>query len=125
MPHEAATARVLQGAGCQQAGDLDGAIASFEAARASFERLGARLDLRNLSDIISAPPAEAARPAGLTAREIEVLCLVASGITNKAIAAQLHLSEKTVARHLSNIFIKIQVSSRAAATAFAFEHAIV
>lgn len=122
VPHEAATARMLLGAGCQQAGDLDGAIAAFEAARASFERLGARLDLRKLSDITSVT---AAGPAGLSPRELEVLQLVASGITNKAIAAELHLSEKTVARHLSNIFAKIQVNTRAAATAFAFEHRIV
>ena len=56
MPHEAATARMLQGVACQQAGDLDGAVASFDAARSAFERLGAQLDLRNLSDI-TAPTA--------------------------------------------------------------------
>ena len=122
VPHEEATARMLQGAACQQAGDLDGAIVSFDAARAAFERLGAMIDLRNLSDITSARPD---RPSGLSPREIEVLRLVASGITNKQIAARLHLSEKTVARHLSNIFTKIDVGSRAGATAFAFEHRMV
>jgi DNA-binding NarL/FixJ family response regulator len=122
VPHEVATARMLQGVACQHAGDGEGAIASFDAARSSFERLGARLDLRDLSDIASVSPES---PAGLTAREVEVLRLVASGITNKQIAAQLHLSEKTVARHLSNIFIKIQVGSRSAATAFAFGQGLV
>jgi DNA-binding NarL/FixJ family response regulator len=65
------------------------------------------------------------RPAGLTEREVEVLCLVAAGHTNKEIAASLHLSAKTVSRHLTNIFTKIDVPSRAAATAFAFEHHLI
>jgi DNA-binding NarL/FixJ family response regulator len=64
-------------------------------------------------------------PNGLTGREAEVLCLVASGQTNKEMAADLGLSEKTIERHLSNIFTKIGVPTRAAATAFAFEHQIV
>ena len=63
--------------------------------------------------------------AQLTARELEVLRLVASGRTNRAIAAKLFLSEKTVDRHLSNIFDKLDVSSRAAATAFAYTHKLV
>jgi DNA-binding NarL/FixJ family response regulator len=63
--------------------------------------------------------------AGLTAREIEVLRLVATGKTNRAIAADLFLSEKTVARHISNIFTKLTVSSRSAATAYAYEHDLV
>jgi DNA-binding NarL/FixJ family response regulator len=66
-----------------------------------------------------------ALPNGLTAREAEVLRLIAGGLSNKDIAAELHLSVKTVSRHLSNIFTKIGVSSRAAATAFAFEHDLV
>ena len=61
---------------------------------------------------------------GLTARELEVLRLVASGASNKVTAAELVLSEKTVERHLSNIFAKLGVSSRAAATAFAYEHGL-
>ena len=63
-------------------------------------------------------------PAGLSGRELEVLLLVASGATNKAIARDLSLSEKTVARHVSNIFTKLDVPSRAAATAYAFEHGL-
>jgi DNA-binding NarL/FixJ family response regulator len=61
----------------------------------------------------------------LSARECEVLALVAQGHTNRAIAAKLFLSEKTVARHLSNIFAKLGVSSRAAATGYAYEHGLV
>jgi Response regulator containing a CheY-like receiver domain and an HTH DNA-binding domain len=122
VPHELATARMLQGAACRGAGDLDGAAASLEAAGTLFEQLGATLDLRNLRDISSTAPD---LPAGLTKREVEVLRLVADGMTNKQIAQQLFLSEKTVARHLSNIFTKIDVASRSAATAFAFEHRLV
>jgi DNA-binding NarL/FixJ family response regulator len=62
---------------------------------------------------------------GLTARQIEVLRLVAGGRSNREVAAELYLSEKTVSRHLTNIFTKIGVSSRAAATAFAYEHGVV
>ena len=70
-------------------------------------------------------PARAKDTGGLTARELEVLRLVAAGKTNRAIAADLFLSEKTVARHVSNIFVKLGVSSRAAATAYAYEHDLV
>lgn len=122
VPHEVATARMLHGAACRQAGDLDGAAASFEAAGTIFEQLGAALDLRNLRDMTGTTPD---LPAGLSRREVEVLRLVAAGMTNKQIAGQLYLSEKTVSRHLSNIFAKIDVASRAAATAFAFEHGLV
>ncbi len=122
VPHEVATARMLRGAACRQVGDIDGAAASLEAARAQFEQLGAALDLRNLRDIAGSTPA---LPSGLTAREAEVLRHVATGMTNKQIAAALFLSEKTISRHLSNIFVKIDVTSRSAATAFAYEHRLV
>ncbi len=122
VPHEVATARMLHGAACQQAGDLDGATTSFEAARTLFDQLGATLDLRNLRAISTA---RADLPSGLSQREVEVLRTVAAGLTNKQIADQLHLSEKTVARHLSNIFTKLDVTSRTAATAFAFEHNLI
>ncbi|MBK5287883.1 MAG: hypothetical protein JJE46_05380 [Acidimicrobiia bacterium] len=121
VPYEVATARMLQGSGCRKAGDLDGAAASLAAAREIFEQLGAALDLRHVG-LMSATPQ---LPAGLSAREAEVLRLVATGATNKQIAEELFLSEKTVSRHLSNIFTKINVTSRAAATAFAFEQRIV
>jgi DNA-binding CsgD family transcriptional regulator len=123
VPHEAATARMLQGSACRKAGDADGAAAAFAAARDRFERLGADLDLRHLRDVSTAGATPL--PAGLSAREAEVLRLVAEGLTNKQIAQRLTLSEKTVSRHLSNIFTKIGVTSRAAATAFAFEHRLV
>ncbi len=122
VPYEVATARMLHGAACRQAGDLDGAATSFGAARALFEQLGATLDLRNLRDITGTTRE---LPAGLSQRELEVLRLVANGMTNKQIAGELCLSEKTVARHLSNIFTKINVTSRSAATAFAFDHRLV
>jgi DNA-binding NarL/FixJ family response regulator len=91
------------------------------AAEAVFEQIGARLDARRTRNTQGDEPA----PGGLSRREIEVLKLVAAGYGNKAIAGELFLSEKTVSRHLSNIFAKIGVSSRAAATAYAFEHGIV
>ncbi|MDQ4098782.1 MAG: response regulator transcription factor [Actinomycetota bacterium] len=120
VPHEAATVRLLIGEGCRESGDPEGAVAAFNAAARAFERLGAALDLRTARDSLDRSPV----PGGLTEREAEVLCLVATGLTNKEIAARLFLSDKTVARHLSNIFVKLGVTSRAAATAFAFEHGI-
>jgi len=117
VPYEVATARTVLAQALRDAGDEDGAQESFAAARSLFDQIGARLDARGV-DHDDAPPL----PAGLTAREAEVLRLLATGLSNKEIAATLHLSVKTVSRHLSNIFTKIGVSSRAAATAFAFEH---
>ncbi len=117
---EVATTRTVLAQALLDAGDQEGARESFEAARALFDQMGARLDARSIDDV--GPPT---RPGGLTNRETEVLCLVASGLSNKDIAAELHLSTKTVSRHLSNIFTKIGVSSRAAATAYAFEHQLV
>jgi DNA-binding CsgD family transcriptional regulator len=122
-PYLAARVRVLVGTACRALGDLDGAALELDAARAMFERLGATPDLAALDE----PPPVAApgRPHGLTARELEVLRLVAAGKTNKAIAKELFLSEKTVDRHVSNIFTKVNVPSRAAATAYAYEHKLV
>ncbi|MEA2974092.1 MAG: hypothetical protein QOG82_2550 [Actinomycetota bacterium] len=121
VPYEAATVRLLLGEACRGAGDEDGAKASFGAAARLFERVGAVLDAKRIDDALRAPTA---LPAGLTDREGEVLRLVAAGLSNKQIAARLYLSDKTVARHLSNIFLKIGVSTRSAATAFAFERGI-
>ena len=117
VPYEEATARTLLGRALQVAGDLDQARRSFEAAADLFSRIGAHLDASEVYDAARPRP-----PAGLTEREVEVLRLVAAGLTNNDIASQLFLSGKTVSRHLSNIFTKIGVSSRAGATAFAFEH---
>ena len=121
VPYEVATAQLLLGQACRNSGDEDGAGRSLTQAATIFERLGAALDSQQLRGLHAA----ANLPAGLTTREAEVLGLVASGRTNKEIALTLHLSERTVARHLSNIFTKVGVSSRAAATAFAFEHDLV
>jgi ATP/maltotriose-dependent transcriptional regulator MalT len=117
VPYEEATARTLLGQALRRVGDDTGATASFDFAARLFEHIGARLDAREaLGD------SKPALPAGLTEREAEVLRLVAGGLTNNEIASELFLSPKTVSRHLSNIFTKIGVSSRASATAFAIEH---
>jgi DNA-binding NarL/FixJ family response regulator len=88
----------------------------LEAARDAFVRLGASVDVARLGG--------AGTAHGLSPRELQVLRLVAAGETNKAIAAELVLSERTVDRHVSNILAKLRVSSRAAATAFAYEHGL-
>lgn len=95
----------------------------LDAARGVFQELGAALDLARIDSLSRAP--SGATAGGLTAREIEVLRLIATGRTNHAIAVELVISEKTVARHVSNIFDKLGVSSRAAATAYAYEHRLV
>ena len=120
VPYEEATARTLLGQARRYAGDEAGATASFEAAAQLFEHIGARLDAG-----LVLGGAKRALPSGLTEREVEVLRLIAAGKTNNEIAAELFLSTKTVSRHLSNIFTKIDVTSRAAATAFAFENHLV
>jgi DNA-binding NarL/FixJ family response regulator len=95
----------------------------FDAARWVFGELGAATDLAAVARLSRHEPSKA--PGGLSLREVQVLRLVATGKTNRAIAEELFLSEKTVARHLSNIFTKLDVSSRSAATAYAFSHGIV
>lgn len=121
-PYEAAQARVLMGLACRALGDRDGAGLELEAARATFKRLGAAPDIARLDALSRKDRPE--RMYGLTPRELQVLRLVAAGRTNKAIAAELCLSGKTVDRHMSNIFTKLDVPSRAAATAWAYEHAL-
>ncbi|HSC51644.1 MAG TPA: response regulator transcription factor [Gaiellaceae bacterium] len=121
-PYEAARARVLVGLACLALDDEDGGRLELGAARTAFEELGARPDLGRLDRLRPSP--SAASPHGLTPRELQVLRLVASGETNRAIAAELVLSERTVDRHVSNIYAKLLVSSRAAATAYAYEHGL-
>jgi DNA-binding NarL/FixJ family response regulator len=122
-PYRVARVRVLAGLACRALGDEEGARLELAAARALFEQLGAAPDLARLASLTrDAPPGQR---HGLTPRELQVLRLVAAGKTNKAIAAELYLSEKTVDRHVSNVFTKLDVSSRAAATAFAYEHALI
>jgi DNA-binding CsgD family transcriptional regulator len=117
-PYEAARARVLVGQACRALGDDDAFALEFGAARNAFEELGATPDLVSL-DSLTAPAGET---HGLTARELEVLRLLATGKSNREIAASLVISEHTVARHVQNIFTKLGVPSRTAAGAFAFEH---
>jgi DNA-binding NarL/FixJ family response regulator len=122
--YDAARVRGLIGLACQELGDGDGASLHFDAARDAFSRCGAVPDLARLDEVMHGSPG-AGTAGGLTAREIEVLRLVAAGSTNREIASRLYLSEHTVARHLQNIFVKLGVSSRTAASAFAFEHDLV
>ena len=121
-PYEVARAQVLIGLACRDLGDHDSADWELEAARAGFTRLGAIPDLDRLTKLSTGPTE---RPAGLTPRELEVLRLVAAGKPNKAIAAELVLSERTVDRHVSSILTKLGVPSRSAATAYAFAHQLV
>jgi ATP/maltotriose-dependent transcriptional regulator MalT len=118
---EVAETRALVGLAMRELGDREGGELELQSARRAFERLGASADSRRFT--LGTEPAPAATP--LTARECEVLALVASGSTNRQIAAELVVSEHTVARHLSNIFTKLGVSSRTAAAAYAFEHDLV
>lgn len=122
MPYESARTRVQIGLAYRALGDHDSAALEFDSAREIFDRLGARPDMVSVTALVKA----AARPDGpLTRRECEVLRLVAAGNTNRGIATQLVLSEYTVARHLQNIFAKLGLSSRAAATAYAYEHRLI
>ncbi len=118
VPYEIARTRVLVGGACRALGDEESGSLELDAARLLFERLGAKPDLARLG-----APTTAGH--GLSRRELEVLRLVAAGKTNREIAASLVISEHTVARHVQNIFAKLGLSSRAAATAFAFEHELV
>lgn len=120
-PFDRARARVLAGRALAAVGDTEASRRELEAARTAFRQLGAR----PAADEVDRLLAPDSLPSGLTAREAEVLRLVASGRSNAQIAADLVLSEKTVARHLSNIFTKLAVGSRTAATAYAFEHGLV
>lgn len=120
-PYDTAVVRLLVGRCLLALSDASSAERELVAARTAFRRLGAA----PMADAASALLAPAALPGGLTAREVEVLRLVASGRSNPQIANELVLSEKTVARHLSNIFGKLDVGSRTAAAAWAFEHGLV
>jgi ATP/maltotriose-dependent transcriptional regulator MalT len=122
-PYEAARVRVLAGLACYAVGDNEGAGLELDAARIVFEQLGATPDLARID--LLATGASSGHPHGLTPRELQVLRLVATGKTNKAIAAELFVSGKTVDRHVSNIFNKLDVPSRAAATAHAYEHKLI
>jgi DNA-binding NarL/FixJ family response regulator len=119
LPYEAARARLLLGLALRAAGDEEDAVLELRSAIAGFDRLGAVPDRDAATALL---PGSADLPGGLTAREAQVLRLVAAGKSNREIAADLVISEHTVARHLQNMFAKLGVSSRSGATAFAFEH---
>ena len=121
-PYETARARELVARACRALGDEDAAVMEVAAARSALEALGAAPALAEI-DALEIPAARA-DAHGLTPRELEVLRLVAAGKTNREVAAELVLSERTVERHVSNIFAKLGVPTRAAATAFGYEHKI-
>jgi DNA-binding NarL/FixJ family response regulator len=120
-PYETARVRRLIGQALQALGDADAAALEFDAARRTFSELGAGPDLARLELIVERGSSRTDR---LSRREVEVLALLAQGKTNRAIAADLGISGRTVDRHVSNIFVKIDVATRSAATAYAFEHGL-
>jgi DNA-binding CsgD family transcriptional regulator len=124
-PYVSARIRLLMARAFQVLGDTDGVALEVDAARKVFVQLGAAPDVAAIEGMAAAAPTRPTPAHGLSARELEVLLLVASGKTNKAIANALFLSEKTVDRHVSNVFVKLDVSTRAAATAWAYQHRLV
>lgn len=122
-PFEAARCRVLTALAWRSLGDEASASMELDAARAEFLELGATPDVLRVDALTRS--GRPGRFGALTPRELEVVRLVAEGKTNRAIADLLYLSEKTVDRHLSNVFAKLGVSSRAAATAYAYEHSLI
>jgi DNA-binding NarL/FixJ family response regulator len=127
-PYLSARSRLLVARAFRALGDEDGAALERDAAKKVFVQLGATPDIRAAEEMMTAAVPAAGSGVdthGLSPRELEVLRLVASGKTNRTIAAELFLSEKTIDRHVSNIFGKLNVSSRSAATAWAYQHRLV
>jgi DNA-binding CsgD family transcriptional regulator len=122
-PYESARARELIGLACRNLGDEDTARLELEAARETFVRLGAATDLARIEG--PAGLGNVADSHGLTKRELEVLRLLCAGETNREIAKNLIVSIRTVDRHVSNIYAKLGVSSRAAATTYAHQHDLI
>ena len=116
--YNASKACVLLATAYESLGDVDAARRELEAAASVFDRLGALPDARSVAVLRGLHP----QPGGLTEREVEVLTLVAIGRSNRDVAEELSISQKTVARHLSNIFGKLRVSTRTEAAAYAFQH---
>jgi DNA-binding CsgD family transcriptional regulator len=113
-PYEAARTRVQVALACRELGDDDTAGLELDAARDVFKRLRAGPDLARVDT-----QGRSGETYGLTPRELQVLRLAATGESNRKIAAALVISEHTVARHMQNIFAKLGVSSRTAASSFA------
>ena len=123
MPYLAACVRVEIACACRTVADEEGAELECDAARAVFARLGAAPDVARIAALMDGKGEDHSH--GLTARELQVLRMLASGKTNKTIATSLTLSEKTVDRHVSNILAKLAVSSRTGATAYAYQHKLI
>jgi len=123
IPHAAARTREVLGLACRALGDRAGGRMELEAARAAYESLGARPDVARV-DALLAHRTDAGTH-GLTPREVQVLRLVAAGRSNKEVAGALSLSVKTVERHVGNILTKLDVPSRVAATAWAYENEVI
>jgi DNA-binding CsgD family transcriptional regulator len=123
VPYEAACVRVLLGLACRALGDDDTAALELEVTRGIFAELGAAPDLDRVDSLTRR--AASGNSRGLTPRELQVLRLVAAGKSNREIALALVISERTVDRHVSNIFTKLSVSSRSAATAYAYQHQLI
>ena len=122
-PYASARVRVLIGLACRALSDEDSAGLEIDAAKSVFERLGAAPDLARIELLMKGAPAGDTHR--LTPRELQVLRLVAAGKTNAAVATELFLSERTIERHLSNIFTKLDLSTRTAATAWAYAHGLI
>jgi DNA-binding CsgD family transcriptional regulator len=122
-PYEVARVRTLLGLACRELGDDDTASWELTTARDTFRRLGAAPDVARVTALVDAGSAHSA--GGLTSRELQVLRVVAEGKSNRAIATQLTLSERTVDRHVSNILMKLAVPSRTAAAAYAYTHQLI
>lgn len=125
LPYETGQTRVRLAAASRAAGDTGTARLELSAARAAFVRLGAADEVRRVDTLLAGEAADSGTPGDLTRREVQVLRLVAAGRTNRDIAAELVISQHTVGRHLNNIFAKLGVGSRSAATAFAYRHGLV
>ena len=123
-PYEIAKVRVQIGRIYQALGDKEGGAMEFEAAKSIFQRLKAVPDVNSVASLLK-KDISAYSQSGLSRREMEVLVEIAGGLTNKAIAEKLFISERTVERHVSNIFVKLNVSSRSAITAFAYTHQLI
>jgi len=123
LPYQAARVRVLLGQACQQSGDQVAAEFELDAARQFFQRVSAQPDIARVDEL-----RESARPTvshALSARERQVIALVATGQTNREIARQLSISERTGDRHVSNILLKLNLTTRSAATAYAYQHDLI
>jgi DNA-binding NarL/FixJ family response regulator len=125
MPYDAAKASVLRGLACAALGDRASAEMEFDSARDTFTQLGATTDLAHASSLSVDLAQRPYQESSLSAREREVLTLLAAGRSNREIAERLVVSPHTVARHVEHIYTKLGVSNRTAATAYAYEHHLV